>query len=336
MISDMEEEVVETTEENIFDSRVLINVNPSFVTMPYNFKDDKEGKFLLPNGVQVKQKILKSVEERVRGFKYSLRCKYVKEDTTKEVSHNLDKSKRPLIRIKKDLTMNRSLRNLWHVHLYIYHNLHKKGTSEAVFFEATAPAETFAYHQLMGHASIRGGVGPKVTSNQLNAKRNSQSGTEPSNSSIVSLLLKEGDDVEDNQRNNTTLAGEHIRDTLATMPALAKNNEAYIKDAGVNKSCITQLGKKHINVTNRMENSATRMTQPHYFVNQTDDQNTSMGENTNTSSCSKQLNNAWRLNFDQREQGFSLISMPSPLSRELMCSRVINPYATTQVHVCFS
>ena len=35
------------------------------------------------------------------------------------------------------------------------------------------------------------GVGSGVTSNQLIGKRNCQSGTEPSDSSIVSLLLKE-------------------------------------------------------------------------------------------------------------------------------------------------
>ena len=54
-----------------------------------------QGKFLLPDRVQVNQKILKSVGERVRGFKYSLRCKYVKEDATKEALYNLEKSKRP-------------------------------------------------------------------------------------------------------------------------------------------------------------------------------------------------------------------------------------------------
>ena len=34
----------------------------------------------MPDGVQVNQKTLKLVGERVCGFKYSLRCKYVKED----------------------------------------------------------------------------------------------------------------------------------------------------------------------------------------------------------------------------------------------------------------
>ena len=33
--------------------------------------------------------------ERVRGFKYSLRCKYVKEDTTKKALYNFEKSKQP-------------------------------------------------------------------------------------------------------------------------------------------------------------------------------------------------------------------------------------------------
>ena len=55
------------------------------------------------------------------------------------------------------------------------------------------PAETFAYHKFMGPESsgrVRG-VGSRVTSNQLNAKHNCQSRTEHSDSSIVSLLLKE-------------------------------------------------------------------------------------------------------------------------------------------------
>ena len=42
MISDKEEEEVETNKETIFNSRVLINVNPYLVAMPYDFKDDKE------------------------------------------------------------------------------------------------------------------------------------------------------------------------------------------------------------------------------------------------------------------------------------------------------
>ncbi|KAJ8432719.1 hypothetical protein Cgig2_001937 [Carnegiea gigantea] len=46
------------------------------------------GKFLSPDGVQ-------SVGERVRGFKYFLRCKYVKEDTIKEALYNLEKNKCP-------------------------------------------------------------------------------------------------------------------------------------------------------------------------------------------------------------------------------------------------
>ncbi|KAJ8445602.1 hypothetical protein Cgig2_018543 [Carnegiea gigantea] len=178
----------------------------------------------------------------------------------------------------------------------------KTSASEVVFSEATVLLETFAYHKLMGPESsgrVRR-IGPGITSNQLNAKHNCQSGTEPSNSSIVSLLLKEGDNVKENQRNNTPLAGQI-------------ENSTVLSD---------KCGAAH----------KSRL--PH-----SDDQNTSMGENTNTSGYSKQPNIARRLNFDQIEQGvskgLSLTSTPSPLSRELMCSRVINPSATTQVRVFF-
>ena len=69
----------------------------------------------------------------------------------------------------------------------------KTGASEVVLSEATVTAETFGYHKLMGPESsgrVRG-VGFGVTSNQVIAKRNCQSGTEPSDSSIVSILPKE-------------------------------------------------------------------------------------------------------------------------------------------------
>ncbi|KAJ8427893.1 hypothetical protein Cgig2_008511 [Carnegiea gigantea] len=255
MIHDLDEEDVEHVGEDIFESRVSINMNPSLINIPDNFKDDNED-------------------------------------------------------IAVDIVKR------------------KTGASEVVFSEATVPIETFAYHKLMGPESSRRvrGVGSGVTSTQLNAKRNCQSRIEPSDSSI-------GDDVEENQMNNTPLVGEPIRDSLAATPTLAKNNEVYIKDAGqienttvlrdkggaahtsrsphvlnqpnslqgVNKSCTTQIGKKHITATNRMKNSIIGMPRPHNFVNQSYDQNTSMGKNMNTSSCSNQLNITRRLNFDQRE-----------------------------------
>ena len=67
------------------------------------------------------------------------------------------------------------------------------GASKVVFSEATVSTETFAYRKLMGpiNTGRDRGDGFRVTSNQLNAKSNCQSGTEPSNSSMVSLLLKE-------------------------------------------------------------------------------------------------------------------------------------------------
>ena len=51
--------------------------------------------FMLPDGVEVNRKVLSAVGEKVTGYKYALRCKYVKEDTTKEALYNLDISKRP-------------------------------------------------------------------------------------------------------------------------------------------------------------------------------------------------------------------------------------------------
>ena len=50
---------------------------------------------MLPDGVEVNRKILSAVREKVRGYKYSLRCKYVKEDTTKKALYHLDISKHP-------------------------------------------------------------------------------------------------------------------------------------------------------------------------------------------------------------------------------------------------
>ena len=42
MIPDLEEEEVEHVGENNFESRVSINMNPSLINIPDNFKDDKE------------------------------------------------------------------------------------------------------------------------------------------------------------------------------------------------------------------------------------------------------------------------------------------------------
>ncbi|KAJ8427761.1 hypothetical protein Cgig2_024305 [Carnegiea gigantea] len=172
----------------------------------------------------------------------------------------------------------------------------KKSASKVVFSEATVPIETFAYHKLMGPES---------------------SGR--------------GDDVEENQRNNTPLVGEPIRDSLEATPTLAKNNEVYIKDGGqienttvlrdkggaahtsrsphvlnqpnslqgVNKSCTTQIGKKHISATNGMETSTIGMPRRHNFVNQL--------------KCIQGVS-----------KGDRLTSTPSPLSRELMSSKLFD------------
>jgi len=59
--------------------------------------------------------------------------------------------------------------------------------------EATVPANTFVYRKLMGLESswrIRG-VGFAVTSNELHAEHNCQSGTEHLDYNVLSLLLKE-------------------------------------------------------------------------------------------------------------------------------------------------
>ncbi|KAJ8422757.1 hypothetical protein Cgig2_023378 [Carnegiea gigantea] len=144
MIPDLEKEEVETVGENIFESRVLINMNPSLITIPDDFKDDKE--LLI-----IDWRLASNMTSR--GLCFDITVDIIKRKTV---------------------------------------------ASEVVFSEAIVLAETFAYHKLIGHES--GGsvrrVGSRVTSNQLNAKCYCQSRTEPLDCSIVSLILKEVDDVE--------------------------------------------------------------------------------------------------------------------------------------------
>ncbi|KAJ8435889.1 hypothetical protein Cgig2_010922 [Carnegiea gigantea] len=186
MIPDLEEEEeeVEHVGEDIFESRVSINMNPSLINIPNNFKDDKED---------------------------------IVVDIVKQ----------------------------------------KTGASEVVFSKATVPIETVSYHKLMGPKSsgrVRG-VGSGVTSTQLDAKHNCQSRIEPSDSSIVSLLLKEVQSLcqEVSQQRRSVGSKENIQPNSLE---------------GVNKSCTTQIGNKHTSATNRMENSTIGMPQPHNFVNQ--------------------------------------------------------------------
>ena len=42
VIPDLEEEEAKHVGENIFESRVSINMSPSLINIPDNFKDDKE------------------------------------------------------------------------------------------------------------------------------------------------------------------------------------------------------------------------------------------------------------------------------------------------------
>jgi len=42
MTPDLEEEEIDTVGENIFESRVSIDMNPSLITIPDDFKDDKQ------------------------------------------------------------------------------------------------------------------------------------------------------------------------------------------------------------------------------------------------------------------------------------------------------
>ncbi|KAJ8424710.1 hypothetical protein Cgig2_025459 [Carnegiea gigantea] len=135
----------------------------------------------------------------------------------------------------------------------------KDGCFRSGISEATVPAETFAYHKLMG---------------------------------------PESDDIKENQRNNTPLASEPLRDTSITTPTSAKNNEAYIKDVGQIENTTILRDKGGAAHTFRWS----------HVPNQSGDQNTSMGENTNASAgCSNQSNIARRLNFDQREQHETVI-----------------------------
>ncbi|KAJ8435545.1 hypothetical protein Cgig2_034116 [Carnegiea gigantea] len=119
-------------------------------------------------------------------------------------------------------------------------------TSEVVFFEATVPAEIFAYHKFMGPKNSRrvGGVGFGITSINL----------------TPNIIIK-GDDVEENQRTTTPLAGEHIRDTLATTPTLAKNNEVYIKDAGQIENSTVLRDKSRATHTSRLPHALNQVRQ---------------------------------------------------------------------------
>ncbi|KAJ8432000.1 hypothetical protein Cgig2_027003 [Carnegiea gigantea] len=156
MIPDLEEEQVEHVGENIFESRVSINMNPFLINVPDDFKDDKE--------------VL-------------------------------------IIDIVVDVVKR------------------KTGALEVLFSKVIVSAETFAHHKLMGRTS--GG---------------------------------RGDDVEENQRNNTPLAGEPIRDTLTATSTLAKNNEAYIKDVGQIKNTTVlrdKGGAAHISRSSHFLNQAS-------------------------------------------------------------------------------
>jgi len=46
------------------------------------------------DGVEVNDRFLKSTREKVHGYEYFSRSKYVKEGTAKEVLYNLEKNKR--------------------------------------------------------------------------------------------------------------------------------------------------------------------------------------------------------------------------------------------------
>ncbi|KAJ8430686.1 hypothetical protein Cgig2_024551 [Carnegiea gigantea] len=265
MIPNLKEEEVKTIAENIFESRVSINMNASLVTIPDDFKNDKEVLIIdyllmvLRNlvyvpltirigawshstlEVEVNRKILKSIGKRVRGFKYCLRCKYVKEDTAKEALYNLEKSKDPsaigdqmcagLVDYFFSVTFQDIATDIVK---------RKTGALEVAFSEAILSTETFGYHKLMGPESGR-----------------------------------RGDDVEDNQKNNTLLAGEienctALRDKGGAAHALTSPHVLEQPNSlqGVKKSNATQISKKHISVTNRMENSTIGMPQPHNLVNQ--------------------------------------------------------------------
>ncbi|KAJ8433691.1 LOW QUALITY PROTEIN: hypothetical protein Cgig2_030078 [Carnegiea gigantea] len=172
MILDLEEEEVE--HGGYFRSRVSINMNPSLINIPDNFKDDKEDK----------------------------EGSYHEPATKKFMDIVVDIVKR------------------------------KTSASEVVFSEATVPIETFAYHKLMGPESngrVRG-VGSGVTS--------------------LNLMLN-GDDVEENQRNNTPLVGEPKRGSLAATPTLAKNNEVYTNNGGQIENTTILRGKRRAAHTSR-------------------------------------------------------------------------------------
>ncbi|KAJ8446927.1 hypothetical protein Cgig2_016469 [Carnegiea gigantea] len=126
MIPDLEEEEAKHIGENIFESRVLINMNPALINIPDDFKDDTERIIvplnnllqLIKKGGSLFNRFFTGVAKRpslrplnykdwrlvpqyfrgrivmfIRG-KFLLPDGYVKEDTTKEALYTLEKSKR--------------------------------------------------------------------------------------------------------------------------------------------------------------------------------------------------------------------------------------------------
>ncbi|KAJ8446989.1 hypothetical protein Cgig2_006617 [Carnegiea gigantea] len=243
--------------------------------------NEEEEVFMLPDGVELNRKVLSAVGEKVRGYKFSLRCKYVKEDTTKEALYHLDITKH----------QSNISDQMW-VGLVDYFFLDKfqivllaSGSSEVEFSEATIPTETYAYRKLMGPESgdrIRG-VGNGVAPSKFCSKFGFQSGIRTSKSSMISMLLKEvkslhqenGHFEEDNTLNSSLHGGgkENVqmheqRDIEVIMSDIGSLKDAntntstshdQIKQSnplhGLNISSKSQMGKGHVAVLTELENS---------------------------------------------------------------------------------
>ncbi|KAJ8421463.1 hypothetical protein Cgig2_006244 [Carnegiea gigantea] len=128
------------------------------------------------------------------------------------------------------------------------------------------------------------------------------------NKSYTTKISKEHVGVTNGMKNFATLGDGTINQVDDQNTPIRENTNTFQHSKqpnipnsleGVNKSYTTQISKERVGVTNGMKNFATL---GDGTLNQVDNQNTHIRENTNTSRYSKQPNIVRRLNFDKRVQ----------------------------------